>query len=96
MKLNENPNKDQVIHAKILKYYFVGCFDLGPFSTMPLSVLPQVMSVIGQNGEDDEQKIQHHHAIFRMLKGLPELCNVTSREQMTKGTSAKRQKISAK
>lgn len=73
LELNKNPNKEQVIRNKILRYYFAGAFDLSPFVTMPVSVLPKVMSEIGGD------EINRQSAIFRLLKGLPELCNMSGR-----------------
>jgi hypothetical protein len=55
-----------------MQFYFVGSFDLAPFASMPLSVLAKVMSV----GEEMRNK---KIAIFELLQGLPELCNVSSR-----------------
>jgi hypothetical protein len=69
--LNENENKNEVTRDKILRFYFVGDFDLSPFSTMAVSVIPEVMSQI-----QAKDKIS---AIYRLLKCLPELCNVSGR-----------------
>jgi hypothetical protein len=72
LKLNRNLNKNKVIQNKIMRFYFVGDFDLAPFASMPLSVLVKVMSV----GEKTRKK---KTAIFELLRGIPELCNVSSR-----------------
>jgi hypothetical protein len=39
-------DKAEVIRTKILRFYFIGEFDVSPFVNMPLSVLPQIMSQI--------------------------------------------------
>ena len=70
---NGNPNKDEVIKTKIARYYFVGDFDLTPFARMPISYLPRVLAVM--KGDT----INRQSAIFRMLKSIPDLCNVSSR-----------------
>jgi hypothetical protein len=54
-----------------MQFYFMGSFDLAPFASMPLSVLAKVMSV----GKDMRNK---KTAIFELLRGSPELCNVPS------------------
>jgi hypothetical protein len=72
--LNRNENKNIVIQNKVMQFYFVGSFDLAPFASMPLSVLAKVMSV----GEQMENK---QTAIFELLRGIPELCNVSSRHK---------------
>jgi hypothetical protein len=60
-----------VIRKKILRYYFVGEFDVSSLSSMAVSVLPEVISQI--NGKD---KLS---AIYRLLKCIPDLCNVSDR-----------------
>jgi hypothetical protein len=69
--LNENADKTKVIRNKILGFYFVGEFDLSPFSGMAVSVLPEVMIQIAE-----EHK---HSAIYRLLQQIPDLCNVSNR-----------------
>ena len=69
--LNKSDNKAKVIHNKIVKFYFVGEFDVHPFAKMPLSVLPEVMSRIEGNDK--------HSAVYRLLQCIPELCNVSER-----------------
>jgi hypothetical protein len=70
--LNRNKNKNQVAQKKVMQYYFVGDFDLAPFSIMPVSVLAKVMSC----GEGMSNK---QTAIFELLRGIPDLCNVSGR-----------------
>jgi hypothetical protein len=70
--LNKNENKNKVIQSKIMQYYFIGEFDLAPFSTMPASVLAEVMSC-------GKEMSQRQTAIFELLIGIPDLCNVSSR-----------------
>jgi hypothetical protein len=82
LKLNRNEDKDEVKHQKIFAFYFVGKFDVSPFLTMPVSVLPEVMSQIEGN------KLS---AIHRFLCCIPDLCNVSDR--VSKPTGNKRQKI---
>lgn len=69
LKLNKNEDKAKVIHDKILRFYFVEEFDVSPFSNMALSVLPTIISHIKGN---DRQT-----AICRLLRCMPELCNVS-------------------
>jgi hypothetical protein len=76
LELNKNQNKTQVVQNKIMHFYFVGSFDLAPFASMPLSVLTKVISV----GQEMRNK---QTAIFELLRGLPELCNVSSRRVET-------------
>jgi hypothetical protein len=69
--LNKNENKAKVIRDKVLRFYFVGEFDVSPFSNMAVSILSEVMSRIEGN---DRQS-----AVFRLLQCIPELCNVSDR-----------------
>jgi hypothetical protein len=71
LELNRNENKNVVIQNKVMQSFFVGSFDLAPFASMPLSVLAKVMSV-GQAMRNKQT------AIFELLRGIPELCNVPS------------------
>ena len=73
LRLNRMKNKEQVIQKKIARYYFDGCFDVSPFSSMPISVLPRVLELI--EGEVDYRL----NATFRMLRCIPELCNLYGR-----------------
>eukprot|EP00956_Cyclotella_meneghiniana_P019381 scaffold33190_cov37-Cyclotella_meneghiniana.AAC.4 len=75
LELNKNANKETVIQRKIFQFYFIGNFDTAPFSSMPVSVLPKVLSMIKGRKEGRQQS-----AIFRMLTSIPELCNVSSRK----------------
>jgi len=83
LQLNRNEDKDEVKHQKIFAFYFVGKFDVSPFLTMPVSVLPEVMSQI-----EGRNKLS---AIHRFLCCIPDLCNVSDR--VSKPTGNKRQKI---
>lgn len=69
--LNENGNKMKVIRDKILRFYFVGDFDVSQFSNLALSVLPDVVSQI-----EGKEKLS---AMYRFLQHIPELCNVSGR-----------------
>lgn len=82
--LNRNPDKSKVIRNKILRFFFVGDFDVSPFVDMAVSVLPQVVSQI--EGKD---KLS---AIYRLLKCIPELCDMSERTS-TPQSGNKRQKI---
>jgi hypothetical protein len=77
--LNENSNKNKVIREKIAWYYFVGDFDVSPLSSLPVSVLPSVLVMI--KGLDRARQ----SAIFRLLKSIPDLCNVGSRVNINVG-----------
>jgi hypothetical protein len=72
LELNTNDNKAEVIRNKILRFYFVGEYDVSPLAKMPLSVLPEVISQIGGDHK--------HSAIYRLLRLIPELCNVSGRK----------------
>jgi hypothetical protein len=66
LMINRNPDKNKVVRDKILRFYFVDEFDVSQFSNMTLSVLPEVMRFWTE-----------HSAIYRLLKYMPELCNVS-------------------
>eukprot|EP00956_Cyclotella_meneghiniana_P017871 scaffold29424_cov54-Cyclotella_meneghiniana.AAC.8 len=73
LKLNKNSDKEAVIRQKISQYYFKEEFDVSPFVNMPLSVLLKVIGIIGGDFSTRQS------AIVRLLKNIPELCNVSSR-----------------
>jgi hypothetical protein len=86
LKLNKNVDKALVVRDKILKYYFVGDFDVTPFAMMPVSVVPEVISRI--------RSVTKQSAIFRLLQCIPELSDVTNRHLASEQTSeTKRQRI---
>lgn len=74
LEINTNTNKEEVIRTKIARYYFVGNFDLSPFVNMNVSLLPSVLAMI-KGGT----KVRCS-AIFRLVRSIPDLCNVTGRE----------------
>lgn len=84
MALNTNEDKGKAIRDKILCLYFVGEFDVSQFASMPVSVVPEVMSQIEGDGKQS--------AMYRLLKCLPELRNVGERKSIEQ-TGHKRQKI---
>jgi hypothetical protein len=69
---NQNDDKDKVIRDKISHFYFVGEFDVAPFSSMAVSVLPEVVSQI--------QGAKKLSAIYRLLQLIPELCSGSERK----------------
>jgi hypothetical protein len=73
LELNKEENKVKVMRKKILQYYCGDNFDITPFVSMPLSVLPQVIEKFGE-GECNCQ-----NGIFRLLWTIPDLCNLSSR-----------------
>ena len=78
-KLNRNQNKEEVVRQKIAKYYFARDFDVSPFASMPLSAIPNVMTMIG--GDDPEaQKALQCNAIFKLLKAIPDLSNIGNQQ----------------
>lgn len=79
LELNENPDKAEVTRNKILQFYLVGEFDLTPFSNMAVSVLPEVLSQIART-----DKLS---ALYRLLKGIPDLSNVYDRVYYEKSSS---------
>ena len=68
--LNKNPNKNKVIQAKIMQFYFSGDFDPSSIANMPLSVLANIMGLNVQAKQS---------SIFNILKSIPELCSISSR-----------------
>lgn len=72
LALNRNQEKVKVIRDKIRHFYLVCEFDVTPFSSMTVSVLPEAMSQI-QAIVQEENKLS---AMYRLLRGIPELCNI--------------------
>jgi hypothetical protein len=72
LKLNLRQDKEYVIRKKIFSYYFVGEFDVSVISEMPLSAIPEIISHI--QGDDRQS------AIYRMLRLIPTLGNVSERK----------------
>lgn len=67
LELNRIENNNKVIQKKFGRYYFIGCFDLSPFVSMPVSLLPRIMELIeGESG-------YCRNAIFRLLRNIPDL-----------------------
>ena len=79
LEKNKNANKQEVSSKKIARYYFVGKFGISPFADMPVTLIPEVLSLI-EGGSKNKQS-----AIFRMLKCNPDLCNVSSRDVVHAG-----------
>eukprot|EP00956_Cyclotella_meneghiniana_P001203 scaffold1350_cov56-Cyclotella_meneghiniana.AAC.16 len=73
LSLNHIPNKRLVIRRKISMYYFKGNFELDPLLKMSVTLLPGVFDLIREGGGNQV------NAMFRLLKNIPDLCNVTSR-----------------
>ena len=78
-KLNRIENKEKVIREKIARYYFVGDFDVSPLASLPVSAVPSVLGMI------KGKKLDRQSAIFRLLKSIPDLCNVGSRVNINVG-----------
>jgi hypothetical protein len=72
LRFNKNQIKSEVIQNNIIQYYFIGEFELAPFASLPLSVLSEVMSL-------GEEMSNQQTAIFELLRGIPDLCNVSRR-----------------
>eukprot|EP00956_Cyclotella_meneghiniana_P015961 scaffold24882_cov38-Cyclotella_meneghiniana.AAC.2 len=87
LTLNEETNKSLVIRTKIARYYFRGDFDISTFASMDVKCLPRMLTMIG-GGETNsnavtfrkEDAIHQVSAIFRLLKCIPDLCNISSRD----------------
>jgi len=87
LRLNKSENKELVIRTKIARYYFQEDFDVSTFASMDMKCLPRVLAMIG-GGETNrnaailrkKDMLNQRSAIFRMLKCIPELCNVSSRD----------------
>ena len=71
LELNRNPNKNKVIQAKIMQFYFSGDFDASSIANMPLALLAEILGI------DVEKK---QSAVFNILKSIPELCDAGSRD----------------
>ena len=87
LRLNTKVDKELVIRTKIARYYFHGEFNVLPFASMDMKLLPRVIAMIG-GGETNrnavsfkEDVIYGQSAIFRLLKCLPDLCNVQAEMQ---------------
>lgn len=108
LMLNEKTNKELVIRTKIAWYYFQGEFDVTTLASMDMKCLPAVLAMIG-GGETNRNAVSfrkgdavhQQSAIFRLLKCLPDLCNVSSRNAgqsdgngARDGSLNKRQKVS--
>jgi hypothetical protein len=74
LELNKNTNRNKVIQMKVGKYYMVGDFDIEPFASMHVSLLPEVMTLVQDNN-------QRHNAVFRLLRCIPELCTFAGRNE---------------
>jgi hypothetical protein len=86
LELNAEEDKTQVVRNKILKHYFVNDFDVTPFTNMPVSVVPEMISQIRS---DTKQS-----AIFSLFKCIPELSKVGSRSLLTeRARKTRRQRI---
>ena len=79
LELNENTDKDKVKREKIARYYFLGDFNVSPIANLPVSFVPSVFGMIKGN------KVDRQSAIFRLLKSIPDLCNVGSRVNINVG-----------
>ena len=96
LKLNQHEDKQFVIRQKIIKYYFKGEFDVAPFVQMNISLIPEVMCIIGEYSYDQLS------AIYRLLKAIPNMCGQSGRNdeeevancyELQMHSSMKRQKI---
>ena len=74
LELNKNLDKRKVAQIKIMQYYLSKKFEASPLPSMPLAVLPQVLGI-------DVPKRHKCTAVFNIFKGIPELCNVSSRNE---------------
>jgi hypothetical protein len=79
--LNRNSNnKYEAIRKKIARRYFIWDFSVTPFVKMPLSLLPRALELIDPWCIRRKEIINHQTAIFRMLRSIPSLCDVSSRK----------------
>eukprot|EP00956_Cyclotella_meneghiniana_P005565 scaffold7160_cov52-Cyclotella_meneghiniana.AAC.3 len=86
LTLNKKTNKELVIRTKIARYYFRGEFDVSTFASIDVKCLPRVLAMIG-GGETNLNAVKfrttdatfQQSAIFRLLKCIPDICNVSSR-----------------
>ena len=95
LEINKTRDKRKVAQIKVMRYYLRRKFEASPLPSMPLAVLPRVLGI-------DVPKRYKCTAVFNILKGIPELCNVSSRnlDQLEEITDAahsekKRQKTGA-
>ena len=73
LKFNKILDKRKVAQIKIMQYYLSRKFEASPLLSMPLAVLPLVLGI------DVPNMHKKCSAVFNILKGIPELCNVSSR-----------------
>jgi hypothetical protein len=110
LHLNKNTNEAQVVRDKVIRYHLVGEFDVSPYTSMTISVLPKLISVLADDRNDEvessladavkdnydlrrgwsrltyQQPVStHRDTLFRLVKNLPNLCNVSSRAAESSG-----------
>ena len=111
LTLNEQTNKEVVIRTKIARYFFKGDFDVSTLANMDKKCLPRVLAMIGGGETNDksvilrqDDAINQQSAMFSLLKSIPDLCYVSSRDvgqmngygvsaRASDSTSNKRQKV---
>ena len=100
LHINSCTDKKAAGREKVARFYFRGDYEVMPFLGMPISLLPNVLSSIcieskgistlqANQFEDGKRCLS---ALFRMLKTIPDLCDVSSREAESY-LDVKRQKI---
>ena len=102
LELNKISNKTKVVQSKLMKYYFSRHVDLSSpnqsnnpmrsIANMPLCLLTEILGI------DVPEK---QSAVFNILKCIPELCDVSSRDEVhaerssnsKRSSRSKRQKV---
>mmetsp|Transcript_14955 Transcript_14955/g.32251 ORF Transcript_14955/g.32251 Transcript_14955/m.32251 type:complete len:479 (-) Transcript_14955:1180-2616(-) len=74
LNLNKNRNKGYVAQQKILRHHFTGEFNMGPFVGMELTVIPFLISWIGNIGTNvtyEKDVTRRQSALNCFLKNMP-------------------------
>lgn len=94
LKANEDGNDSEAARKKIFHFHFNGNFNIAPFNSMNLELLPTALGWIGQDyhayGDGTnfyaycskkEFKQSRVLVFYRILRNFPDLCNFPSRER---------------
>lgn len=72
LEMNKNLDKRRAVQLKVMHCYSSKLVDASPLESVPLTVLPQVLSIDAPN---------KHYALFNILRSLPCLTDVSSRDK---------------
>lgn len=80
LKMNKHQDKRKAVQHKVMHCYSSGLNDASILASLPLNILPHVLSIEVPNKQG---------ALFNILKSLPELTDVSSREVvLSSGTTS--------